>query len=308
MTKVVFFGTPALSVPFLEALANDPEFVVSLVVTQASKPKGRDGILEDSPVKACALARNIPVFEPATLKDISVEERLRTAEADLFVVFAYGLIIPQANLRLAKHGAVNVHPSKLPRHRGPSPMQWAILEQDSETALSIMLMDEKMDHGPILQSETIPLTTTTTATELEQMVMERGPSLLLETLKSYLAQTLTPIPQDHDKATFCPLLKKSDGLIDWSTTADQINAKQRAFIQFPGVHTFINGVQTKLLETRVTSLPALAPKEVSTENGQLFIGTGNGTIEILSLQPAGKKPMTAVDYVRGVRGSLEITG
>lgn len=307
MTNVVFFGTPMLSVPFLEALVLDPRFNVVLVVTQASKPKGRHGILEDSPVKSCAIKHGIPVFEGTTLKDAHAEEVLKTANADLFVVFAYGLIIPKVILSLAKNGAINVHPSKLPRHRGPSPMQWAILQQDTETAISIMLMDEKMDHGPILRSEPVSLSETITTPELEHIVMERGPSLLLETLDAYVAKNLTPVEQDHELATFCPLLKKTDGLIDWSATAKEINAKQRAFIPFPGTYTFFNNVQTKILETRLVDEP-LPFKSVTTQNGRLLVGTGNGTLEILSLQPAGKKPMSAVDYIRGLRGELRITG
>lgn len=298
MTRVVFFGTPELCVPFLETLVHSSDIEISLVVTQKGKPQGRKGTVVDSAVKTFSLAHNVPVIEPDSLKTEEVQNAIANINPDLFVVFAYGKIIPEAILSIPKRGAINVHPSKLPLYRGPSPLQAAIANLETETAITIMLMDAKMDHGPILSTIPIALPEDITHSKLEAMVMELGPNLLLDSILGYLNGSITPIEQDHEKATVCHLLKKEDGNINWTESAETIDAKRRAYERFPGIFTYFGSNTVRILDTRLAEM-TLTPGEILVENGRLFIGTGSKALEILSLQPAGKKPMSTSAFLNG---------
>src|SRR3989338_4529192 len=212
MIKIVFFGTPDFSVPFLKELILDSDIKVVCVVTQPDKPSGRGGQLNPPSVKILAEAEQIPVLQPSSLKtDQEIEKKLHALHADLFVVVAYGKIIPKQILKIPANGCLNVHPSLLPQYRGPSPLQWAISEGEAQTGVTIMLLDEGTDTGPLLASELITLDAEETYDSLVKKVHLIGPRLLVSTLKRYLRNEIILLIQDESKATMTRLLAKEDG-------------------------------------------------------------------------------------------------
>lgn len=304
--KIVFFGTPAFSTPFLQTLIDDPETEVVGVVTQPDKPVGRGGEVQPSPIKMLALSNHLPVFTPTYLKtDPKIQETLRYLNADLFVVVAYGKLIPQSILDIPPHGVINVHPSLLPRHRGPSPMQWAIAEGDVFTGVTIMLLDAGMDTGPILSFERIDLSAEETYTTLSQKVQITGSRLLIQTLKRHMNGEIVPLAQDETKATVTHLLDREDGHINWSEPMEVIERKSRAYIEWPGLWTVWSRTAEEQMRLKILSVrPAdfLAdrqPGTVTIKDGQLFVDCGNGTIEVLEIQPEGKQKMNATAFIQG---------
>jgi len=291
--KLVFFGTPEFSVPFLKALDEDEDLIVSAVICQPDKPVGRKKILTAPPTKQYALHHGIPVLQPASLKKDPID-----LEVDLFIVVAYGKIIPQTILDIPKHGTINVHPSLLPKYRGPSPMQAAIANQDSQTGVSIMLLDAEMDHGPILAQELITLNGTETYPDLQATVHAVGCPLLVQTVKSYVAGNLQPKEQSHEDATFCKLLSREDGKIDWQESAEQIDAKRRAYTPWPGIWTQFDDRVLKIHQLTISD-KRLQPGEYLIEDNHLFFGTATTALEITEVQPEGKQRMSASDFLRG---------
>lgn len=280
--KVLFFGTPEIAVPCLEALHAAPGYDVVGVVTKPDKPVGRKQVMTPSAVAQAADALGVSVFKPKTLRPnkpagLTAIEELSALGADVCVVFAYGKILPREVLEMTPHGCVNVHPSLLPELRGPSPIQSAILHGLLETGISIMLLDEEMDTGPLLLQRALKVGERETAKTLHDRVAEEAPPVLLEALDGYLDGTLTPEPQDNAKATYCELIKKEDGEIDWSCSPAEIDRQIRALTPWPGAFTIKDGLRVKILEAHV-------------ENGRLKIDT---------VQPAGKKPMLYEEFVRG---------
>lgn len=313
--RIVFFGTPEFSADFLRAIIADADITVAAVVTQQDEPQGRKKVLTPPPTKVVAAADGIPVFQPTKLKDPAFADALRACNADVFVVIAYGRIIPQAVLDIPPHGCVNVHPSLLPKLRGPSPIISAIANGENETGISIMLLDADMDHGPILAQTSFPLDATETAVSLTEKVVTHGVPLLLATLKGYVAGSVVPKPQDHDAATFCKLLTREDGRIDWSQPANVIDAKIRAYTPWPGTYTtwHRNGadVALKIISARISDVSpftSVIPSEtrdligkVHIASDRLYIGTGTDAIEVTELQPAAGKRMDAKSFVQGYR-------
>ena len=305
MIRLVFFGTPELSVPFLRALEADPAFEVAAVVTQPDKPSGRGGTLTASPVKTAAADLGIPVLDFASLKKHpTAVDTLKALAADAFVVVAYGKLIPQDVLGLPRLGCLNMHPSLLPKFRGPSPMQYALKEGDATTGISIMLLDEGMDTGPILAFETISIDDVETLGSLTQKVMHAGPSLLVSTLKRHAAGEIVPMRQDATKATLTKLLEREDGHLDWSKPVAELERLVRAYQGWPGTYAVWNrqGVpmRLKVLSAAPTDLKADFPLgTVQTHDGRLCVEASDGTLEILSLQPEGKAAMTAGTFLKG---------
>lgn len=304
--KIIFFGTPAFSVPFLEHLIRDPVIEVVGVVTQPDKPSGRGGEVTPSPIKTMAQDAVIPFFQPSSLKtDQEIGKALAGLGADFFVVVAYGKIIPKAILDIPKLGCINVHPSLLPRHRGPSPMQWAIAEGDSTTGVTIMLLDEGMDTGLLLSSEYLTIDSEETYETLVHKVHEIGPRLLTDTLKRYEKGEIIPLKQDEAHATITRLLKKEDGHVNWSNTMAQIDRKHRAYSSWPGTWTCWerkHGVclRLKLVSIRPVDFRADVPQGMVTlKEGRLFVDCADGTLEILEIQPEGKPKMKASAFIAG---------
>jgi len=303
--RVVFFGTPEFASRFLEGLLNDPYFEVVGVVSQPDELLGRKKELTAPPVKMMALKHCVNVFQPSKMKDEEFHEAIRALKADVFVIVAYGRILPEALLNIPPHGSVNVHPSLLPKWRGPSPKQAAIAAGDEETGVSIMKIDAEMDHGPILAQKKIALDQNETIESLTKKVVELGVPLLCDTLKGYHQGSITPVEQDHSAATYCKLLSREDGLITFQESAEEIERKVRAYNPWPGTSIVLtrNGLP---LQVKVFSLGVsdreLSPGEINVENGRFFVGTSTNALEILELQPANGKRMKASDFVRGYNG------
>ncbi|OGL95276.1 methionyl-tRNA formyltransferase [Candidatus Uhrbacteria bacterium RIFOXYB12_FULL_58_10] len=298
--RVVFFGTPSFSIPFLRALLEDPTFEVIATVTRPDEEAGRNHVLTAPPIKIAAAAAGIPTFQPTMLKSDDARETLRAMRADVFIVFAYGRIIPKAILDLPRFGCVNVHPSLLPKYRGPSPMQSAIQNGDAKTGISIMLLDEGMDTGPLLSSVNIGLDDNETIETLTKKVEEQGPGLLVETIKRLAAGEIVPMAQDNAQATICKSLDREDGHIDWNRSLAHIERMTRAYKGWPGTWTTWNGLRLKIQEVAEADFNAdLPPGTVSVKHNQLFVDCADGTLEILTLQPEGKPKMTAEAFLRG---------
>ncbi|MFH1145738.1 MAG: methionyl-tRNA formyltransferase [bacterium] len=295
--NIIFFGTPDFSVSSLKALVEN-NFSPVLVVTKADKPSGRGRKLTASPIKQTAEELGLTVATPLKLDD-NFLRTIKDLEPNLMVVVAYGKILPQALLDIPKQGTINVHPSLLPKYRGPSPIQETILQGDKETGVTIMLLDADMDHGPIIKQENVILTGTETAKELEQTLARLGAETLIKTLPLYLAGETKPVEQNHNKATYCKMLPKTVYAVDWHTDKGlDLERRIRAYNPVPGVMATIGGQQIKLLKAKVDDTN-IAPGEIEVKDHCLFIGTADKTLEILELQPAGKKSMSARDWLNG---------
>lgn len=305
--RIVFFGTPAFSASFLETLLGDSFFDVVALVCQPDEPVGRKKILTPPPTKTLFKKHHPdrPIFQPTKLRPSEFAEELKKLSADAFVIVAYGRIIPQHILDIPKLGNVNVHPSLLPKWRGPSPMQAAIAAGDKETGVSIMLLDAEMDHGPILAQQSFALAKNETLASLTTHVTELGAPMLINELKKLAAGTTVPTEQNHTQATFCKLLTKEDGIISPTNTAEEIERKLRAYTPWPGIRTTFtleNGEyqEIKLHSVRITDI-ALEPGKIASESGKLLIGTASTALEVLTLQPATKNVLTAKEYVQGYK-------
>jgi methionyl-tRNA formyltransferase len=295
--RVIFMGTPDFAVPSLRALAGC--YAVAGVVTQPDRPAGRGRAPRQSAVKSAALDLGLPVFQPETLRSPEALEQLRAWEPMAIVVAAFGQILRKDMLELPPHGCLNVHASLLPRWRGAAPIQHAIWAGDAETGVTVMLMDEGLDTGPILSQRGTPIDPATTATTLHDTLAELGASLLLETLPGYLAGELAPYPQPAEGVTLAPSLKKEAGRIDWAQSAVEIDRQVRAFDPWPGTYTFWGDERLKVL----SGLPfegsgALPGTVVSHADGPAVV-TGEGLYVLWRIQPPGGKPMPASAFVNG---------
>jgi methionyl-tRNA formyltransferase len=301
MINVVYFGTPEFSTYFLKALHADEDIFVSGLITQPDKPVGRGKIMTPSSTKLFAQKHDIPVFEPTKLKDPNFINEIKKLNADFFVIVAYGKIIPQEILDLSKSGNINVHPSLLPKYRGPSPVQAAIAAGDTETGVSIMLIDAKMDHGPVLMQKTMTIDHNDDTNSMLRKAVDLGTPMLIKSIKKLYKDDITPKEQNHDKATFCKMIKKEDGRINWSESAEIIEAKSRAYQPWPGMFTIWSDKTLKLNSIIIASeaKQSLAPGEVKINDNRLLIGTSTNPIEILEIQPEGKQKMPAAAFIQG---------
>ena len=286
--RILFFGTPGFAVPFFDFLyqksQTEKRIEIIGVVTQPDKPVGRKGILTPPAVKVAAQEKRIPVLQPTSLKRNEGQKLLNAYPADLYVVVAYGKIIPVSILTIPHFGAVNVHPSLLPRYRGPSPLQAVITQGDKETGISIMLLDEGMDTGPLLAQKKISLSERETLETLTQKIHQDGPALLYETLHSYASAQTSPIPQSLEGITITSLLDRDDGHINWSDPAIVIDRKIRAYTPWPGCFAVWNRngkeLRLKILEAIPASdVPdAKEPGTVEMEEGRILVHTGSGCL------------------------------
>lgn len=308
--RIVFFGTPDFSLPFLHALAHDDAFDVVAVVTQPDKPAGRGRILQEPPVKTWALAHKIGVFQFPSLKTTKARAVLSDLGADAYVVVAYGKIIPPEVLSLPSLGCVNVHPSMLPKYRGPAPMQAAIENGDSATGISIMLLDAGMDTGPILAQQSIELSPAETLPSLVGKIHRDAPRFLVRTLREYGSKQIQPKPQDESRATTTRLLAREDGKIDWSRPVEEIDRKIRAYSPWPGIWTTWKrpekSLRMKILEAKpaeLTDRSAAAAGHVLNASGKaLIVKTGKGSLAVTSIQFENAKAMTIRDALNGHPG------
>ncbi len=298
--RIVFMGTPEFAVPSLEALLRSDDQVVG-IVTQPDRPKGRGQTLTPSPVKQIAQREQLPVLQPTKMKDLDFLASLTDWKPDLIVVAAFGRILPPAIRVLPPKGCIYVHGSLLPKYRGAGPIQWAIINGETETGITTMLMDEGMDTGAMLLQERIAIAPDDTAGSLSPRLAELGGRLLLETLKQLKAGSLVPRPQDHSQATMAPLLKKEDGLIDWTMPAAAIANRIRGLTPWPGAYTFLGGERWMLyravaLHEAAAGVPGRITAAVK---DAIHVATGGGVLAIKELQPANSRRMTVAQFLAG---------
>jgi len=294
-------GTPQFAVPPLRALAAAGHELVG-VVTRIDKPAGRGRALAEPPVKRAALEMGLAVFQPKRVREPEFIDRLRTMDLDAIVVAAYGQILPKDVLALPRFGCINIHASLLPAYRGAAPINWAIIRNDQETGNSIMLMDEGMDTGAVLMQERIPIAPDDTAGTLTEKLSGLGARMITEALPLVQSGKLALISQDGSLATMAPLLKKSDGLIDWGLTAAEIHNRVRGLSPWPGAYSFLDNKLVKVIASEVSVGSGEPGMLYEKDKNTLEAGTGSGMLRILALQPEGKKPMAAAEFLRGHRG------
>ncbi len=299
--NLVFCGTPRFAVPSLERLMA-AGFHVPLVVTQPDRPRGRGLELALSPVKACAIALNIPVIQPETIRNNEeFHSQLRAARPDAIIVVGYGRIIPQWMIDLPRLGNINVHASLLPKYRGAAPIQWAIAGGETATGVTTMRIDTGLDTGDILLQHEMAIPPEDTAITLAPRLAEIGADLLVETLRGLEARTVQARPQDHSKATLAPILKKEDGRVDFHRTAEVITNRLRGFQPWPGAFTSFRGRQLQILSAKPSATDLkLAPGFICVAADALLAACASNTaLQLLEVQPEGKKRMPASDFING---------
>ena len=300
--RIVFMGTPDFAVPSLEALLKSDDHVVG-VVTQPDRPKGRGQEVMFSPVKVVCQREGIPVLQPLKMKDPAFLDALREWKPDVIAVTAFGRILPPVILALPPRGCINVHGSLLPKYRGAGPVQWAIIRGERETGITTMFMAEGMDTGDMLLRETVEIRPEDTAGTLAPRLADVGGRLLVETLRRLKAGTLTPERQDDAQATMAPLLKKEDGLIDWTRPATEITNRVRGLSPWPGAYTYVNGERWTLCRVSVgeESHNAAPGTVTKVTKDRIDVATGGGTLQILDIQPSNSRRMTVAQYLAGHR-------
>jgi methionyl-tRNA formyltransferase len=301
MARVILMGTPQFAVPTLRAL--DEAHQVVGVVTQPDRRAGRGRKLAASPVKEAALERNLPLFQPKTLRTQKAVEHLAAWRPDVIVVAAFGQILKTPVLELAPHGCLNVHASLLPAYRGAAPISAAILASDPSTGVTIMRMDEGLDTGPILAQAEWPIAPDDTTASLTAKLAELGAHLLVETLPGWISGEIRAQPQDDSLATYCGQLKKEDGALDWTRSAEHLDRQVRACDPWPGAYTTWQGKRLKVLGARPRPKwrGEGQPGQVVSLEGEIGVATSEGALKLLEVQLAGKKPMTVEVFARGQR-------
>jgi methionyl-tRNA formyltransferase len=297
--RIVFMGTPESAVFSLQRLLADGHEIVA-VWTQPDKPAGRHGQMHSSPVKDFALARSLKVEQPSKIKTDEAKALFASYEADLAVVVAYGRILPAEFLRAPHRGCINVHFSLLPLYRGAAPANWAVVNGEAKTGVTTMFIEEDLDTGPILLQRDTQIGETETATELMQRLSVIGAELLGETLSQL--DTLTPRPQRHDEATFAPLLKKSDGIVDWSADAADIERSVRGFQPWPTAYTHYNTHRVIIWKAaaEASALDARPGEIIFAQGDDLLLRSGGETaLRLFEVQPEAKRRMSVRDFLNG---------
>jgi methionyl-tRNA formyltransferase len=312
--RIIYMGTPSYAVPALEALAAhrapgdvlESGYEIVAVITRPDKPSGRGKEIVFSPVKQAALAHGLHVWQPGSFKRAENVEALAAYHADLFVVAAFGQILPQAVLDLPRYGTLNIHASLLPRYRGASPISEALLQGERETGVTIMLIDAGVDTGPLLLARRVPIEPDETTGSLTEKLAQVGAEALLEVLPRWIAGEIQPQAQDEQLATHTHMVKREEGEIDWSRPADYLARMSRAYTPWPGAYTTWRGKLLKIASAHPANAPSsqeLAPGTVVTsrEHGQpsLLVATGNGLLSVERLQLEGKKEVSANEFLRG---------
>ncbi len=309
--KIVFMGTPDFSVGALEALIQAGHEITA-VVTQPDKPKGRGKEMQYPAVKECALKYGLPVFQPIKIKTPEAVAQLKTYEADIYVVAAFGQILSREILEIPRLGCVNIHASLLPKYRGAAPIQWAIIGGESKSGVTIMQMNEGLDTGDMLYTKEVEITPEETGESLHDKLMYTGAKAIVEALVLLEAGKLTPVKQDDSQSCYAKMLKKSMGEVDWTKRAAEIDRLIRGLTPWPSAYTYFNGKQLKIFKA--------VPKEEKIEQGEMqmavpgtiiakdkdsvTVKTGQGSLRIESLQLEGKKRMSVHDFLLGY--TLEI--
>ncbi len=300
--KIVFFGTSEFAVPSLEALIKEG-YEIMAVITTPDEPTGRKQILTPPSVKIVAQKLGLKILQPKSLKIENL--KFKIPDADVGVIASYGKIIPLEILNQPKYGFINIHPSLLPKYRGPSPIQYTLLNGDEETGVTIMKVDAQVDHGLILAKSQKLNIQNEKFQELHNELAKIGAELLIKTLPDYLAGKIEPMEQDHNQATFTKIIKKEDGKIDWHKSAQEIYNQFRAFDVWPGIWTMWNDKILKITDCKISAEQSYHNHDreyiaqVYNEDGIIFVPCSNGHIQILRLQLEGGKEMPITDFLSG---------
>jgi len=300
--RIVFMGTPAAAAVTLERLLESPDPVVG-AVTQPDRPAGRGQKTIPSPVRRVAEGRKIPVLTPEKIRDQHFFDALKSWAPELIVVVAYGRILPRSILELAPQGCLNVHYSLLPKYRGAAPIAWTILNGEERSGVTTMKLVEKMDAGPILLQEEVPIAPYETQASLEAKLTPVGARLLLETIRRLKEGRLTPKIQKEEEATYAPMLKKEDGKIDWNQPARAIERRVRAFYPWPSAYTHWKGKLLKVHRAAVAPIDESSPpgQVIRADSGGLLIATGRDALSLEEVQLENKKRLAAAEFLKGAR-------
>lgn len=297
--RVVFMGSPEFATESLRALARS--YPVVGVVTQPDRPAGRGRVLTPPPVKVLAHELGIETIQPERLKEPEAQAKLQEWAPDLIVVTAFGQILRKSVLSLPRFGCINVHASLLPRWRGAAPIQAAILHGDAVTGATIMVMDPGIDTGPILSQETVAIRPDDTTLSLGDRLAKAGADLLVRTLPGYLSGDIRPQPQDDTSATYAPMIQKEEGLLDFTQPAEDLERRARAFTPWPGAYLpWLDGA-LKVLRAHAAPCSAASPGTRAVLGGLPAVAARDGCLVLDEVQPAGKKPMSGRDFLRGAR-------
>ncbi len=307
--KILFFGTSVFATPILQKLI-DEKYDIATVITQPDKPVGRKQILTPSPIKILAEKYNITVLQPENL--LSYGRDASRPYFNLIITASYGKIIPKEILNLPKYGALNIHPSLLPKYRGASPIQYTILNGDKETGATIILMDEKMDHGKILAQEKIKIENRQTFSSLHNILSVLSSELLVKTITLWGSNKITPIEQDDSKATYTKIITKEDGKINWNKSAKEIECQIRAFSLWPICWTTINidekEKRLKIIDAKTAETLQYSNNTpgriIKTENKKMSVMCGSEILEILEIQIEGKKTMSGESFLNGCHSAI----
>ena len=302
--RLIFMGTPDFAVPCLRSLHEKGHEIVG-VFTQPDRPAGRGKTLKASPVKSVAESLNLPVFQPEKIKTADAMEVLKKLQPQCIVVVAYGQILSKEILQLPPLGCINVHASLLPKYRGAAPIHWAVMNGEAKTGITTMLMDEGLDTGDMLLKEEYEIDQDASTGQVHDALADLGGELIIKTIEGLRNGEIKPIPQPED-SSYAPLLKREHEKIDWNWSASQIHNRIRGLNPWPGAYTIFRQEQIKIWQSKILdfkdSLGEFLPGQIisSSEKG-LLIETGEGIIEVFELQPAGKRKITAHDFLNGRR-------
>jgi methionyl-tRNA formyltransferase len=301
--RIIFMGTPPLAATVLEALLAEPKFNVVAVVTQPDQPKGRDLKLQPSAVKELALKNNLPVLQPERAREESFIAQLRQLAPDLICVAAYGQILPQSLLDIPRFGCLNVHTSLLPKYRGAAPIQWAIINGDSETGVTIMKMDAGLDTGAIVSEERTAILPDDDSQTLHDRLAQIGGTLLVRTIPDYVDGKITPRPQPTESASYARKIKKEDGRLDWSQPAAALWNRVRGLTPWPGTFTILQRAEPVMLKIwKAKPAEGLhgSPGEIlSASHDGIIVSCGMEALRILELQREGGKRLSAAQFLAG---------
>jgi methionyl-tRNA formyltransferase len=302
--RIIFMGSAELACPTFQALADHPDYDLLAAITQPDRPKGRHLKLDFSGVKKIAVARGVPVLQPERARHEPFIQELRRLDPELIVVVAYGQILPPSILDLPRHGCLNVHTSLLPKYRGAAPIQWAILEGESETGVTIMKMDAGLDTGPILTQRAIPIGSEDNAQTVHDALARVGAELLLETIPRYVAGEIIPQPQPAEGPSYARKITKQDGRLDWREPAQRLLNRIRAFTPWPGTFTCQTEAGKprvlKIWKTEKTGAASPIPGEIlQADRSGVVVACGDFALNILELQPEGGRRMSAQEFLAG---------
>lgn len=302
--KVVFMGTPDFAVPCLEALISNGH-EVTLCVTQPDKPKGRSQVLTPPPVKVTALEKNIPVFQPKSMKTEETYEVLKNACADVFIVVAFGKILPQSVLDIPKYGCINIHASLLPKYRGAAPIQWSIAGGETVTGVTSMQMDAGLDTGDMLISAETPVADDENGESLHDKLSVLGAEVLIETLKKVQDGSVIKTKQDDSLSNYAPMITKENTRIDFTKSAKEVRNLVRAMNPFPGAYTELGGKKVKIFSCEITDIKGETPGKIVKVCDDCFcISCADVAVKVCMLQLEGKKRMCASDFLKGKKLSV----